>query len=276
MTEIKPFNISVQPAAIEDLKQRLRNTRWPDKETPDDWSQGIPLSYTKELCEYWANEYNWESREKLLNLWPGFTTKIDGLDIHFLHIRSPNENALPLLLTHGWPGSIVEFQKVIGPLSNPEAHGGDAKDAFHLVIPTLPGFGYSGKPQTTGWDIEKIAGAWNQLMLRLDYNSYVAQGGDWGSIVTASIGVQDLGNCLGIHMNMPIAPPPPDLMENLTDAEKGALAAMQFYQEHDSGYSKQQSTRPQTLGYGLADSPAGQAAWIVEKILSMDGLQWSP
>jgi pimeloyl-ACP methyl ester carboxylesterase len=265
MSSITPYKMLTPQSEIDDLKSRLAMTRWPDKETPDDWSQGIPLSYVKEIAQYWLSEYDWDSRLKILNQWEGYKTEIDGLGIHFLHIRSPNENATPLLLTHGWPGSIVEFQKVIGPLTDPESHGGSIDDAFHLVCPTLPGFGFSDKPTSTGWGIEKIAAAWNTLMVRLGYESYFAQGGDWGSIVTSAIGVQNLGNCKGIHMNMPIVPPDPDTMENLSEKEKGALAAMQFYQDHDSGYSKQQSTRPQTLGYALADSPVGHAAWIIEK-----------
>jgi pimeloyl-ACP methyl ester carboxylesterase len=265
MSDITPFQIETPEADLADLKARLSRVRWPDKETPDDWSQGIPLGYMKEIQQYWLNEYDWPARQALLNQWDGYKTEIDELEIHFLHVRSPNENARPLLLTHGWPGSIIEFQKVIGPLTDPQAHGGSADDAFHLVCPTLPGFGYSGKPTEPGWGIDKIATAWNKLMVKLGYDSYFAQGGDWGSIVTASIGAQNLGNCRGIHMNMPIAPPDPDTMDDLTVPEQNALAAMKFYQDHDSGYSKQQSTRPQTLGYGLADSPVGQAAWIIEK-----------
>ncbi len=265
MSDITPFTIETSAQELDDLKARLALTRWPDKETPEDWSQGIPLDYMKEIKQYWENDYDWPARLAKLNQWPGYKTEIDGLGIHFLHVRSPNENAMPLLLTHGWPGSIIEFQKVIGPLSDPAAHGGSASDAFHLVIPTLPGFGYSDKPTAPGWNIDRIAGAWDALMVKLGYESYVAQGGDWGSIVTAAIGVQNLGHCIGIHMNMPIAPPDPEQMEDMTELEQGALAAMQFYQDHDSGYSKQQSTRPQTLGYGLADSPVGQAAWILEK-----------
>ncbi|MFP6807139.1 MAG: epoxide hydrolase [Pseudomonadales bacterium] len=265
MSAITPFKISASDTELQELKSRLSVVRWPDEETPDDWTQGIPLAYMKEIHQYWLNEYDWRAREALLNQWDGFKTEIDGLGIHFLHIKSPVENARPLLLTHGWPGSIVEFQKVIGPLTDPVAHGGSAEDAFHLVCPTLPGFGYSDKPTAPGWGIEKIATAWNTLMVRLGYKSYFAQGGDWGSIVTASIARQDLGNCKGIHMNMPIAPPDPETMNDLTEQEQSALAAMKFYQDHDSGYSKQQSTRPQTLGYGLSDSPIGQAAWIIEK-----------
>ena len=265
MSDIKPFKIDVSDADLADLQLRLKQTRFPDRETPKDWSQGIPLDYMHEIRDYWLNEYDWRAREALINQWPGFMTNIDNLDIHFLHVKSKHADAEPLLLTHGWPGSIIEFQKVIGPLTDPEAHGGNAEDAFHLVIPTLPGFGFSGKPTEPGWNIEKIATAWNTLMVRLGYDKYFAQGGDWGSIVTTMIGVQDLGNCQGIHINMPIVGPDPETMDDLSDLEKASLAAMKFYQDHDSGYSKQQSTRPQTLGYGLADSPVGQAAWIIEK-----------
>ena len=265
MPDINPFSIATTEQELADLKQRLALTRWPDEETPNDWSQGIPLAYMKEIQEYWLSSYDWPSRLEQLNRWPGYKTEIDGLDFHFLHIESDSPNAVPLVLTHGWPGSIVEFQKVIGPLTDPASFGGDDADAFHLVIPTLPGFGYSGKPAEPGWNIERIASVWDDLMLRLGYDQYYAQGGDWGAIVTAAIGLQNKGHCQGIHMNMPIAPPDPEQMDDLTELEQRALAAMQFYQEHDSGYSKQQSTRPQTLGYGLADSPIGQAAWILEK-----------
>ena len=265
MSEIVEYRIQTTERELEDLKTRLALTRWPDKETPDDWSQGIPLSYMKEIQKYWLTDYDWPKRLALLNQWPGYKTELDGLGIHFLHIPSPEEHAAPLLLTHGWPGSIVEFQKVIGPLTDPKAYGGDPQDAFHLVLPTLPGFGYSDKPATPGWTVERIAAAWNELMIRLGYERYFAQGGDWGAIVTTAIGVQNIGNCHGIHLNMPIAPPDPEQMDNLSELEQAALASLQYYQEHDSGYSTQQSTRPQTLGYGLADSPIGQAAWILEK-----------
>ena len=265
MTRPLPFSIHTTQEALADLNTRLRRTRLPDKETPDDWSQGIPLAYMKEIHTYWQQDYDWLAREKLINQWPGYKTKIDGLDIHFLHIKSPVADALPLLITHGWPGSIIEFQKIIGPLTDPWAHKGREEDAFHLVLPSLPGFGYSGKPTAPGWNIERIASGWDELMLGLGYTQYVAQGGDWGSIVTDAIGVQNRGNCIGIHMNMPIAPPSPETLDDLSGSEEAALAAMDFYNKQDSGYSKQQSTRPQTLGYGLADSPLGQAAWILEK-----------
>jgi len=265
MSDIRPFTIDIPAQQIADLKTRLALTRWPDKETPEDWSQGIPLAYMQEIQDYWLHHYDWPARQTKLNVSPGFLTELDGLDIHFLHIRSPHANARPLLLTHGWPGSIVEFQKVIAPLTDPTQHGGSADDAFHLVCPTLPGFGFSGKPTTPGWDIAKIATAWNTLMVRLGYDHYLAQGGDWGAIVTSMIGAQNLGNCQGIHITMPIVPPDPETMNDLSELEKSTLAGLKFYQDHDSGYSKQQATRPQTLGYGLADSPIGQAAWIIEK-----------
>ncbi len=265
---ITPFKIAIDDAQLVDLKRRLAATRWPDKETPSDWSQGIPLSYVKELCNYWEKDYDWRAREKLLNRFPQFRTTIDGVGIHFIHVRSPHADALPLVMTHGWPGSIVEFQKVIEPLTDPTKHGGKASDAFHVVCPSLPGYGFSDKPTTTGWNVEKIGRAWSVLMPRLGYKKYVAQGGDWGAIVTTAIGLNDTANCLGIHLNMPIVTPDPATMNDLTDREKSALAGMQHYADWDSGYSKQQSTRPQTLGYGLADSPSGQAAWIVEKFWS--------
>jgi pimeloyl-ACP methyl ester carboxylesterase len=262
---IQPFRIAADESALEDLRRRLRATRWPERETVDDWSQGIPLAYVQDVCNYWADKYDWRAREVQLNRFAQFKTEIDGLGIHLLHVRSPHENALPLVITHGWPGSIVEFQKVIEPLTNPTAHGGEAKDAFHVVCPSLPGYGFSDKPARTGWTTQRTAKAWAELMKRLGYARYVAQGGDWGAMVTTWIGVEDPGHCAAIHLNMPIAPPDPATMNDLTEREKSALAGMQHYQEWDSGYSKQQSTRPQTVGYGLVDSPAGQAAWILEK-----------
>ncbi|HYM36328.1 MAG TPA: epoxide hydrolase, partial [Steroidobacteraceae bacterium] len=200
-----------------------------------------------------------------LNRFSQFRTTIDGLGIHLIHVRSPHENALPLIITHGWPGSIVEFQKVIGPLTDPTRHGGNADDAFHVVCPSLPGFGFSDKPTTTGWTVERIGRTWSELMARLGYRKYVAQGGDWGAGVTAAIGATDIANCIGIHVNMPVVRPDPATMNDLTEMEKSALAGINHYRDWDSGYSKQQSTRPQTLGFGLADSPSGQAAWIIEK-----------
>jgi len=274
--EIIPFRIEIPEADLEDLRERLRRTRWPENETVDDWSQGIPLSYTRALCDYWLNQYDWRACEASLNAFPQFRTEIDGLPIHFLHVRSPQADALPLVMTHGWPGSIVEFRKVIGPLTDPVAHGGAAADAFHLVCPSLPGFGFSGKPASPGWGIEHIADAWDELMVRLGHPRYGAQGGDWGSGVTTQLGIRHAGHVVGIHLNMVGARPDPATMNDLTDQEKDALAAMKHYQDTDSGYSKQQSTRPQTLGYGLVDSPAGLCAWIVEKFWSWTDADGDP
>ncbi|MCH9766702.1 MAG: epoxide hydrolase 1 [Actinomycetia bacterium] len=257
MTSIHPFRIALPDDLLADLKDRLQRTRWPEAECVDDWSQGIPLGYTRELAEYWANEYDWRAREAALNRFDQFTADIDGLAIHFIHQRCAREDAFPLILTHGWPGSIVEFHKVIEPLN-------DA--GFDIVCPALPGFGFSGKPTATGWGIEHIAEAWDQLMVRLGYSRYGAQGGDWGAAVTTQIG-RNGGHCVGIHTNMPLGPRPTNLGAP-TPEETAALERLGYYQKWDSGYAKQQSTRPQTLGYGLVDSPVGQLAWIVEKFRS--------
>jgi pimeloyl-ACP methyl ester carboxylesterase len=261
---ITPFRLAVPEAELVDLRDRLQRTRWPDAETVEDWSQGIPLAYVQELCQYWADGYDWRATEDRLNSFPQFRTEIDGLGIHFLHVRSPHEGALPLVLTHGWPGSIIEFLDAIGPLVDPVAHGGNAADAFHVVCPSLPGYGFSEKPTTTGWGADRIASAWAELMRRLGYDRYVAQGGDWGAMVTSSLGLLDADHVIGIHLNMPVAGPPADGPPP-TDDELTALAGYEDHRKWGTGYSKQQSTRPQTLGYGLADSPAGQCAWIVEK-----------
>ena len=265
MTDIKPFRIDIPQADIDDLHRRLSATRWPERETPDDWSQGIPLNYVKELCTYWLQEYDWRRCEAWLNGMPQFTTEIDGLDFHLLHIRSPHEHALPMVITHGWPGSVLEFSKVIGPLTDPGAHGGDPADAFHVVCPTLPGFGFSGKPSKPGWGVERIGEAWGKLMARLSYDRYVAQGGDWGAAVTSSMGLTETTHCAGIHTNMPIVRPSEAVTQNLTEFEKDAIAGADYYWNSGSGYSKEQSTRPQTIGYGLVDSPVAQVSWIVEK-----------
>src|SRR6185312_6938758 len=238
----------------DDLRHRLARTRWAERECVDDWSQGIPLDYTRELAAYWADSYDWRAREALLNRFDHFTTEIDGLDIHFIHQRSPQDDAFPLVITHGCPGSVVEFHKVIEPLNNA---------GFHVVCPSLPGYGFSGKPSRTGWGVAKVAEAWETLMTRLGYDRYGAQGGDWGGAVTTAIG-RNGGHCAGIHLNFALAFPPAD-MTDPTPEEQAALKALKYYDRWDSGYSKQQSTRPQTVGYGLVDSPVGQLAWIVEK-----------
>jgi len=261
--EVVPFRIDVAQSELDDLVDRLRRTRWAERETVDDWSQGVPLAYVQDLCGYWADAYDWRATETRLNAFPQFRTTIDGLGIHFIHARSPHPEALPLLVTHGWPGSIVEFHKVIGPLTDPTAHGGQASDAFHVVCPSLPGYGFSDKPTAHGWGVHRIADAWDALMGRLGYRRYGAQGGDWGAMVTTSLGWRAPGNLAGIHLNMPMAAP--DLSQPVTEAEQSSMDGFTHYQTWESGYSKEQSTRPQTVGYGLVDSPAGQAAWIVEK-----------
>ena len=265
MSDIKPFKIKISDEELEDLNKRLIATRWPEKETVKDWSQGVPLSYIKEICNYWINEYDWRSREEYYNTFTQFITDVDGIDIHFIHIKSPYKEAKPLMISHGWPGSIVEFHKIINPLIDPVSHGGKAEDAFHLVCPTLPGYGFSGKPSQPGTGVEKIAELWDLLMNKIGYNEYFAQGGDWGSAITIAIGKQNRGSCKGIHVNMPFAPPTKEAIENPNDRDKLAFEGLNYYQEWGSGYSKQQSTRPQTLGYGLVDSPIGQASWIIEK-----------
>jgi len=261
---IQPFKIAIADEVIADLQARLRNTRWPEPELVSDWSQGAPRAWVQDICRYWADGYDWRSREALLNRFAQFTTHIDGLPIHFLHVRSPHAEAMPLLLTHGWPGSFVEFHKVMAPLNDPTAHGGSARDAFHIVCPSLPGFGFSGKPTTTGWGVDRIAAAWAVLMDRLGYPRYGAQGGDWGSAVTTALGAQDAAHCAGIHITLAMQSHT-NLSGEPTPEEARALKGAKHYADWDAGYAKQQSTRPQTLAYGLTDSPAGQAAWILEK-----------
>ncbi|HVA75330.1 MAG TPA: epoxide hydrolase [Acidimicrobiales bacterium] len=273
--DITPFKISVAQDALDDLRSRLLNTRWPEAETVGDWSQGAPLEYVRSLCAYWSDGYDWSAREARLNDLPHYLTRIDGLDIHFVHVRSPHEGAIPLVLTHGWPGSFVEFLEVIGPLADPTAHGGNESDAFHVVVPSLPGYAFSGKPASTGWSVKRTARAWATLMARLGYDRYGAQGGDWGAMVTTAIGLQDPDHVAGIHLNMIIGFPGPDDGEP-TEMEQSALAGVQSYMAVDSGYSKQQSTRPQTLGYALVDSPAGQCAWILEKFWSWSDTAGDP
>ncbi len=272
MSEIKPFTLAVPEAALEDLCARLANTRWPERETVSDWTQGTPLGELQALCAYWQDGYDWRRCEARLNALGQFTTEIDGLDIHFLHVRSPHPNAVPLVMSHGWPGSVIEFMGVIEALANP-ADGGLA---FHVVAPSLPGFGFSGKPATTGWGVEKIGRAWGELMARLGYTRWVAQGGDWGSAVTTAIAVQKVEGCAGIHLNMPIGRPLPEDMANPSAAELKALTALKYYQDWDSGYSTQQRTRPQTVGYGLVDSPVGLAGWIFEKMWAWTDNAGSP
>jgi pimeloyl-ACP methyl ester carboxylesterase len=266
--EVTPFRIEATGAELGDLRARLGRTRWPEAETVTDRSQGVPLAYMRELCGYWADGYDWRATEARLNALPQFRTAIDGLGIHFLHVRSPHPDALPLVITHGWPGSVVEFLKVIGPLTDPTAHGGQAADAFHVVCPSLPGYGFSDRPARPGWGVERIANAWTRLMARLGYDRYGAQGGDWGTSISTSIGQQDPGHVAGIHLTPPLAPPDPATLDDLTEQERAALAALEHAAEWESGYSQEHATRPQTIGYALVDSPAALCAWIVEKFWS--------
>ncbi len=261
---ITPFTLAIPQADLDDLKARLARTRWPEREVGDAWNQGVPLAAARALVDHWQHQYDWRRCEAALNAVGQFTTEIDGLKIHFLHRRSPEPSALPLVITHGWPGSVMEFLKVIGPLTDPVAHGGRAEDAFHVVCPSLPGYGLSERP-SDHWGVPRIAKAWITLMKRLGYHRFGAQGGDWGSAVTTAIGTSGDPAVAGIHLNMLSVRPTPEDMENATPAEKAALADLKRHVDQGTGYSKQQSTRPQTLGYGLTDSAAGQAMWIYEK-----------
>jgi len=266
---ISPFQIHIPDAAIEDLHRRLDAVRWPERETVKDWSQGVPLAVMQSLMHHWRHNHDWRPCEAWLNSAGQSRTRIDGIDIHFLHIRSRHENAMPLLLSHGWPGSVLEFRKVATMLVDPEAHGGQAEDAFHLVIPSLPGFGYSEKPKEAGWGVKRIASAWHTLMQRLGYQRYVAQGGDWGAAVTTELGLLKPEGLQAIHVNMPIVlPEDPAAFAAMSPEEARMVADLEEYKRWDGGYSDLQSTRPQTVGYALTDSPVGQAAWIYEKFWS--------
>ena len=266
--QVTPFRVDIPQEVLDDLRARLDGTRWPEAETVGDWSQGVPLAYLRGLCRYWAEGYDWRATERRLNLLPQFRTEIDGLGIHLLHVRSSHPDAFPVVFTHGWPGSIMEFLKVIGPLTDPTAHGGEAADAFHLVIPSLPGYGFSDRPAQPGWGVERIAGGWARLMARLGYRRYGAQGGDWGTSVSTSIAQQDPEHVAGIHLNPPLASPDPATFDDLTDRERAALTSLDHAAEWESGYSQEHATRPQTIGYALVDSPAALCAWIVEKFWS--------
>ncbi|MES2492602.1 MAG: epoxide hydrolase family protein [Pseudomonadota bacterium] len=273
---IRPFEVLVSDDAIADLHRRLDATRWPDAELVQDWSQGVPLAALQDLVSYWRTQHDWRKCEAWMNAAGSFMTEIDGVDIHFLHIRSPHAEARPLLLTHGWPGAILEFRAAIPALVDPVAHGGSASDAFHLVIPSLPGYGFSGKPTVTGWGVNRIAAAWEVLMERLGYGDHwLAQGGDWGAAVTTRLGVRRHKGLASIHVNMPIVmptePTPP-----FSPEEQAMLDAMGYYAAQEAGYSTEQATRPQTLGYSLADSAAGQAAWIYEKFSAWSDCSGSP
>ena len=271
---IRPFRVDVSEEAVAELRRRIAATRWPDPETVVDRSQGVQLTKIQELVKYWGTDYDWRKAEATLNALPQFVTEIYELDIHFIHVRSAHRDALPLIMTHGWPGSVLELVKIIGPLTDPTAHGGCAEDAFHLVLPSMPGYGFSGRPASVGWGPGRIARAWAELMRRLGYQRYVSQGGDWGSVISDEMARQAPAGLLGIHVNMPAAvppelakalqagdPPPP----GLATAEMAAYEQMKALYTKGSGYAGMMLTRPQTLGYSLADSPAGLAAWFYDK-----------
>ncbi|MEU8006775.1 epoxide hydrolase [Catellatospora sp. NPDC049111] len=271
-TAIRPFTVEVPQSQLDDLRSRIEAMRWPEKETVDDLTQGVQLATMQALAKHWATKYDWRKCEARLNSYPNFITEIDGLDIHFIHVRSQHENALPLIITHGWPGSIVEQLKIIEPLTNPTAHGGKAEDAFHLVIPSMPGYGFSGTPKTTGWGPDHIGRAWVELMKRLGYDEFVAQGGDWGALIVDMMGVQAAPELLGIHTNMAGAVPPEidkaalagaEPPSGLSEEERHAFDQLTFFYAKGLAYAQEMGNRPQTL-YGIADSPVGLAAWILD------------
>ena len=271
-TAIRPFRVRIPEADLADLKRRIAATRWPDRETVADASQGVQLARLQELVRYWATGYDWRKAEAKLNAFPQFMTNIDGIDIHFIHVRSRHKNAMPVIITHGWPGSVIELLKVIGPLTDPTAHGGSAEDAFDVVIPSIPGFGFSGKPTSPGWDPEHIARAWAELMKRLGYTRWVAQGGDWGSPITSSMARQGAAGLLGIHLNLPAAIPPEvaaalaggPAPAGLSEKERAALeGSIAYAMKGSSAYFTMLTARPQAVGYGATDSPAGLAAWVL-------------
>jgi pimeloyl-ACP methyl ester carboxylesterase len=264
---VADFKLSIPAGAIDDLKTRLAMIRWPDKETVGDWSEGVPLEKMKALADYWRSSYDMHRLDERLNGFPQFRTQIDGLGIHFLHVKAKHLSAVPMIMTHGWPGSVVEFLKVLGPLTDPTAHGGRADEAFHVVAPCLPGFGFSDKPAERGWGLPRIATAWAVLMKRLGYGSYVAQGGDWGAGVTTWMAKQHVEGLKAIHLNLPILFPPP-LQGEPTPEEKAALAQLVAFGDTGNAYARIQGTRPETLGFSLADTPVGQAAWIYEKLVT--------
>ncbi|SEQ79463.1 epoxide hydrolase family protein [Microlunatus flavus] len=265
--EVRPFRVAVPDAELDDLRQRLRRTRWPDPETVSDWSQGVRLEDARSLVAHWEQAYDWRAFEARLNALPQFLTRIDGLDLHFLHVRSANPGAMPLLLTHGWPSSVADFLAMVGPLTDPVAHGGDVRDSFDVVIPSLPGFGFSGKPTGTGWDVDRVARAWVELMRRLGYQRWCAHGGDWGAAVTTVLGAARPEGLLGIHLSTPYAVPA-TIPATLTAEERRAVDGLAHYGGPLGGSNHLQGTKPETVGFALADSPAGQAAWIYEKYQS--------
>jgi microsomal epoxide hydrolase len=274
--ELRPFRVEVPDAVLDDLRERLARTRWPDQIPGSGWGYGTDLAYLQELCDHWRTKFDWRAQEERFNRWPNFLTDIDGQQVHFIHARSPEPDALPLIITHGWPGSVSEFLDVIDPLCNPRAHGGDPADAFHVVCPSIPGYGWSGPTTEPGWDIRRVAEAWKVLMARLGYDRYGAQGGDWGAIISSDLALIDADHMAGLHLNMLIAFPPADVELELDEQEQADLAALATFMQTGTAYQEIQGKNPQTLGYGLTDSPAGLAGWIVEKFLAWTDNNGSP
>ncbi|QMU71780.1 epoxide hydrolase family protein [Streptacidiphilus sp. P02-A3a] len=266
-TPIRPFTVSIPDSEIDDLRRRLAGTRWPHPETVSDWSQGVRVGSARALVDYWEHRYDWRRLESDLNRFPQFLTEIYGLDIHFIHVRSRNPHAMPLILTHGWPGSNIDFLKLIGPLTDPASFGGDAADSFDVVIPSLPGFGFSQKPTETGWTVPRIASAWVELMKRLGYTRWAAQGGDWGGAVTTALGAVQPEGLVGIHLNTPLAFPA-RIPDTLSAEQRHAMETLALYTGELGGSNHLQGAKPETVGFALADSPVGQAAWIYEKFQS--------
>ncbi|MER7012738.1 epoxide hydrolase family protein [Saccharopolyspora sp. NPDC000359] len=267
MSEIVPFRVDVEQADIDELHRRIDATRWPDEIPGTGWERGVPLAYLKELAGYWRTEFDWRAAERWLNQYPQFTTEIDGANVHFLHVRSPEPDATPLILTHGWPSSSAQYIDMIGPLTDPAAHGGDPADAFHVVVPTIPGYGFSGPTGQPGWSMSRVARAWAELMSRLGYDRYIAQGGDWGKVVSLELGRIDADHVDAVHINMLVTmfEDDPAVLAGLSEDDMVKVEHTRWFADVCTAWSRQQATRPQTLAYSLTDSPVGQLAWIAEK-----------
>ncbi|TDC63039.1 epoxide hydrolase [Actinomadura sp. GC306] len=266
MSEIVPFRLDVPQEDLDDLAERLDRTRWPDELPGVDWEHGIPLARVKELAAHWRTTFDWRAQEAALNEFPQYTTEIDGTTVHFVHVRSPEPDAVPLIITHGWPSTVADFQDVIGPLTDPRAHGGDPRDAFHVVVPTLPGFTLSGPTRESGWNVDRIARAWAVLMARLGYERYGAQGGDWGWPVSTTLGAVAKDRVIGVHLNYIGSPPPGVEAVPLSEEDRERVEQQKAYLASPAGYWQMQATRPQTVSYALTDSPVGQLAWIADKV----------
>lgn len=271
---VSPFRFQVRDESLDELHRRLEQARLPEQETCRGWSEGVPLAALRSIMHYWRTKFDWRRCESTLNSFPQYRTAIEGLGIHFLHVRSPHPEALPLIISHGWPGSIIEFFEIIGPLTNPMAHGGRREDAFHVVAPSLPGFGFSDKPRERGWNVDRIASAWAELMRRLGYSEYVAQGGDWGAWVTTRLAQQQPAGLRGIHLNFPLVIPDSIPTSGLSPEEQRAADSVRHFRAHEFGFFEEQATRPQTIGYALTDSPAGLGAWIYEQFYEHTDPRW--